>query len=197
MDPLYSMRSKASMTKQGKAKQADVYFKKIIVLMSEKRGLGGVKGVADTLIELDRGYMTNYTPFCNWKQTIYRLHNNSSTYRVPTPAMAGYLTPYECRPQSQVAPHMGMPGLSMYRSRAEMKKDFDAQAYARILVGYGEEGIRCQVYLPEADKIVTSALVLLDETLPVPSTGYHAELEKLASVKVAPGEDRTVQSFPT
>ena len=75
-----------------------------------------------------------------------------------------------------------------------MKKDFDAQAYARILVGYGEVKIGYQVYLTEADKIVTSANVLFDETLPAPPTGYHAELKELARVNVAPGEDRTVQS---
>ena len=40
--------------------------------MSKKRGLGGVKGIADTLVELDRGYRTNYRSFYNWKQTIYR-----------------------------------------------------------------------------------------------------------------------------
>ena len=67
--PLQYKRWKARMTKQGKAKQAHVYFKKNIVLMSEKRGLGGVKGAADTL---DRGYRTNYRSFCNWKHTIYR-----------------------------------------------------------------------------------------------------------------------------
>ena len=68
-------------TKQGKAKKADVEFKKYIVLMSKKRGLRSVKGVTDTLIEVDRGYRTNYRSFCNWKQTIYRLQINSSTYR--------------------------------------------------------------------------------------------------------------------
>ena len=67
-----------------------------------------------------------------------------------------------------------------------MKKDFDARAYAGILVGYGEEKIGYEVYLPEADKIVTSAHVLFDETLPAPPTGYHAELEELARIKVAP-----------
>ena len=59
------------MTKQGKAKQAGVYLK-IIVLMSEKRGLGGVKDVADTLVDLDRGYRTNKILFCNWKEVIRR-----------------------------------------------------------------------------------------------------------------------------
>ena len=49
--------------------------------MSGKRGLGGVKGVTDTLIKLDGGYRTNYNTFCNWKQTIYRLHNNTAIYR--------------------------------------------------------------------------------------------------------------------
>ena len=76
-----------------------------------------------------------------------------------------------------------------------MKKDFDARTYAGILVGYGEEKIGYEVYLPEADKIVTSAHVLFDETLPAPPTGYHAEHEELARIKVAPGEDRTVQSY--
>ena len=79
--PLQYQRWIARMTKQGKAKQADVYLKKNIVLMSGKRGLGGVKGVTDTLIKLDRGYRTNYSTFCNWKQTIYRLHKNTSTHR--------------------------------------------------------------------------------------------------------------------
>ena len=41
-----------SVESTGKVKQAVVYLKKIIVLMSEKRGLGGVKG-------LDRGCRTN------------------------------------------------------------------------------------------------------------------------------------------
>ena len=31
--------------------------------------------------------------------------------------------------------------------------------------------------------------------LPAPPTGYHAELEELARIKVAPVEDRTVQSY--
>ena len=40
--------------------------------MSEKRGLGGVKDVADTLVDLDRGYRTNYRSFYNWEQAIHR-----------------------------------------------------------------------------------------------------------------------------
>ena len=40
--------------------------------MSDNRGLGGGKGVTDTLVELDRGYWTNYRSFYNWKQTIYQ-----------------------------------------------------------------------------------------------------------------------------
>ena len=69
--PIQYKRWKARMIKQGKVKQADVYLKKI-VLMSKKRGLGGVKGVADTLADLDRCYRTNYRSFSFWKQTIYR-----------------------------------------------------------------------------------------------------------------------------
>ena len=65
------------MTKLGKLSRL-MFILKIIVLMSEKRGLGGVKGVTNTLIKLDRGYKTNYRSFCNWKQTIYRWHNNST-----------------------------------------------------------------------------------------------------------------------
>ena len=38
--PLQYQRWIARMTKQGKAKQADVYLKKNIALMSGKRGLG-------------------------------------------------------------------------------------------------------------------------------------------------------------
>ena len=65
------------MTKLGKLSRL-MFILKIIVLMSEKRGLGGVKGVTNTLINLDRGYKTKYRSFCNWKQTIYRWHNNST-----------------------------------------------------------------------------------------------------------------------
>ena len=48
----------------------DVSFYKNRVLISKKRRLGGVKGVADTLVKLDRGYRTNFRSF--WKQKIYR-----------------------------------------------------------------------------------------------------------------------------
>ena len=61
--------------------------------------------------------------------------------------------------------------------------------------GYGKEKIGYQVYLLELDKIVTSAHELFDKTLPAPRTGSHAELEELVRVKIAPGEDRTVQSY--
>ena len=69
--------------------------------------------------------------------------------------------PMTHRPQHQVAPHMGAPGLS----RAEMKKDFDARAYAGVLVGYGD-----------IKSIFTTAHMLFGET----SQGLHAELEELA-----------------
>ena len=67
--PLQHKRWKAIMTKNGKAKQAGVYLK-ITVLLSEKCGLGGVKDVADTLV--DRGYRTNDRLFCNWEQAVHR-----------------------------------------------------------------------------------------------------------------------------
>ena len=90
--PLQDNRWKARMTKQEKSKQANVYFKKIIVLMSAKREPGGVNGVA----ELDRGYRTHYRSFCNRKQTIYGLHNNSSTYRYKSYYRVAIVYTYSC-----------------------------------------------------------------------------------------------------
>ena len=69
-------RWKNRQRKQGKGKQADVFFRWYIVCETEKFGRGGVQGVAKVLTELDEASnlsgTTKSSYHSNWEKVIYR-----------------------------------------------------------------------------------------------------------------------------
>ena len=65
------VRWKSKQRKQGKQKQADIYFRRYIVCETEKIGRGGVKGVAKILDDLDDNYYKKKS-YYSWEKAIYR-----------------------------------------------------------------------------------------------------------------------------
>ena len=116
--------------------------------------------------------------------------------RLPTTTAEGYLTPYEMI--HGVPPNLKwlrVWGCKAYalKPRSDLRKDLDDKAYSGFLVGYAEENIGYQIFVPDLNDVITTVHVVFNEVIPNPSDEYFKELERLF-VKVDEKE-RSVDDF--
>ena len=89
--------------------------------------------------------------------------------RMPTKTASGYMTPYESfHGRAPSLKWLRIWGCKAYALKpiAERRKDFDDKAYSGFLVGYADESIGYEIFVPELNKVVTSVHVIFNEVIP-------------------------------
>jgi hypothetical protein len=101
---------------------------------------------------------------------------------LPTTTAQGNKTPFECvtgRPPNLKWLRIWGCKTYAFKPIAECRKDFDDKAYSEFLVGYAEENSGYQVFVPELDRVITSAHCILNEVIPNSTAEHFSELERL------------------
>jgi hypothetical protein len=75
-----------------------------------------------------------------------------------------------------------------------MRKDWDDKAQVGYFVGYSEDTLGWEIYLPDSDSFVTTVHVLFDEKIPARSEDYFKELDEAASVFIG-ADSKSVAEF--
>ena len=118
--------------------------------------------------------------------------------RLPTNTAQGWMTPMEALPNGEVPSleWLRVWGCKAYvlKPKADRRKDWDDKAQVGYFVGYSEDTVGWQVYLPDSDTFVTSVHVLFDENIPERSDDYFKELDDAAKVFVGT-EAKSVADF--
>jgi len=118
--------------------------------------------------------------------------------RMPTTTARGYMTPIEAMPGGEPPSWewMRVWGCKAYvlKPKADRRKDWDDKAQVGYFVGYSEDTMGWQVWLPESDTYVTSVHVLFDESPPDRGEEYFKELDEAAAVFTLPGT-KSVQEY--
>ena len=110
--------------------------------------------------------------------------------RLPTRTAKGYMTPMEAIPGGETPSWKFMRtwGAKAYvlKPKADRRKDWDDKAQIGYFVGYGQEQVGWEIYLPASDTFVTAVNVLFDERIPERAEDYFRELDEAASLFTLP-----------
>eukprot|EP00602_Paraphysomonas_sp_CaronLab_P004809 CAMPEP_0185023452 /NCGR_PEP_ID=MMETSP1103-20130426/6129_1 /TAXON_ID=36769 /ORGANISM="Paraphysomonas bandaiensis, Strain Caron Lab Isolate" /LENGTH=1343 /DNA_ID=CAMNT_0027556055 /DNA_START=49 /DNA_END=4080 /DNA_ORIENTATION=+ len=102
--------------------------------------------------------------------------------RLPTKTAKGYMSPLEfLTGEAPNLKYLRVWGCRAYvlTTKADRRKDWDDKALIGYLIGYSDEKVGYDVYLPATDRVVTSVHVLTDESIPSRSESYFAEIDAL------------------
>eukprot|EP00602_Paraphysomonas_sp_CaronLab_P001187 CAMPEP_0185020694 /NCGR_PEP_ID=MMETSP1103-20130426/3325_1 /TAXON_ID=36769 /ORGANISM="Paraphysomonas bandaiensis, Strain Caron Lab Isolate" /LENGTH=1580 /DNA_ID=CAMNT_0027551749 /DNA_START=34 /DNA_END=4776 /DNA_ORIENTATION=- len=116
--------------------------------------------------------------------------------RLPTRTDRGYMSPYEyVTGQPPSLKYFRVWGCKTYilTPKADRRKDWDDKSKIGYLVGYSEDKVGYQVYLPATDKVITCVHILTDESIPSRTEEYYAEIDALR-VRTAP-RPKTVNDY--
>jgi hypothetical protein len=110
--------------------------------------------------------------------------------RLPTKTAGGFRSPLEAIPGGQPPTWKWLRtwGAKAYvlRNKADRRKDWKDKSQVGYFVGYGEETIGWEIYLPASDTFVTTVHVLFDEKIPERAEEYFRELDEAAALFTLP-----------
>ena len=118
--------------------------------------------------------------------------------RMPTKTSRGFMTPLEAIPHGKPPSWKWLRvwGCKAYvlKPGADRRKDWDDKAQVGYFMGYSQDTVGWEIYLPASNTMITSVNVLFDEKPPDRTEEYYKELELAAKVFVDP-ESESVADY--